>query len=177
MKNKKEQFTRASKLLIYLLAMQSALEPVFWSPYKWRNKIMFGVEYNDCYKTLYYLYKKGWITTVREKDQNFLHLTDKGQLQALVTKAQIPIQGTWDGFWRMIIFDIPERSADKRDFFRNLLKKNNFYKLQASVYINPYPLNQEAVEYLKITGLINYIRIIKICSMDDDSILRKRFQI
>ncbi len=73
------------------------------------------------------------------------------------------------------MFDIPESSKSKRSLLRRLLKKNNFCKLQASVYINPYPLNREAVEYLKETGLIEYIRILKVEELDNDIELLKKY--
>jgi hypothetical protein len=58
---------------------------------------------------------------------------------------------------------------------RALLLKNNYYKLQDSVYINPYPLNREAIKYLKDTGLIEFIRIIRVDELDEDHDLKKRF--
>jgi phenylacetic acid degradation operon negative regulatory protein len=81
----------------------------------------------------------------------------------------------WDKNWRLIIFDIPETSREKRDELRWLLKKNHFIKLQSSVFISPYSLNREAIAYLKQTGLINYIRILKVSEIDDDKYLIKKF--
>ena len=40
-------------------------------------------------------------------------------------------------------------SKPQRHLFRKLLRKNGFYKLQASVFISPYSLNREALEYLR----------------------------
>ena len=42
------------------------------------------------------------------------------------------------------------------------MRQNNFVKLQASVYINPFPLNAQAVEYLKNSGLMEYIRNLRV---------------
>ena len=75
------------------------------------------------------------------------------------------------------MFDIPEENEDKRNFFRWLLKRNNFIELQHSVYINPYPLNRDVISYLKKTGLIEYIRILKVEEMDSDKNLRKKFNL
>ncbi|MEK7161155.1 MAG: CRISPR-associated endonuclease Cas2, partial [Patescibacteria group bacterium] len=83
----------------------------------------------------------------------------------------------WDGQWRMVIFDIPEDFREKRDLLRSLLKRNQFIKLQASVFISPYALNREAIEYLNISGLKRYIRIIKIDEIDSDEDLKKRFNL
>ena len=106
-----------------------------------------------------------------------MRLTAEGQLEALLAKAKFPVPVKWDGKWRMVVFDIPEDSKEQRNKLRQLLKANNFYKLQASVYVNPYPLNREAVKYLQETKLIDYIRIIKVEEMDDDKDLKKHFQL
>ena len=66
---------------------------------------------------------------------------------------------------------------DKRNLFRSLLYKNGFLKLQHSVYISPYPFNREAVKYLKKTGLISFIRMLKVEEMDDDKDLKKKFDL
>ena len=54
-------------------------------------------------------------------------------------------------------------------------KKNGFYKLQASVFVSPHPLNREAIKYLKETGLYSYVRILRVDEADDDRDLRKKF--
>jgi phenylacetic acid degradation operon negative regulatory protein len=104
-------------------------------------------------------------------------LTDKGQLTALLQKAGIQKSPNWDGKWRVLVFDIPEGSRGKRDQFRALLKRHNFVKLQASVFISPYSLNQEAVQYLKQTGLIEFIRLMRVDEIDDDRELKKKFKL
>jgi phenylacetic acid degradation operon negative regulatory protein len=104
-------------------------------------------------------------------------LTKKGELEALLAKAYLPVKQPWDGKWRMVMFDILEESKKQRHKLRVLLKAGNFKKLQGSVYINPYPLNREAVDYLKMSGLIKYVRIIKVEEMDDDKDLCKMFNL
>jgi phenylacetic acid degradation operon negative regulatory protein len=84
-------------------------------------------------------------------------------------------QEKWDGKWRMVIFDIPEESRDKRDLLRLLLKRQGFIKLQASVFVNPYSLNSEALNYLKKSGLMKFIRIARVEKFDDDNEIRKKF--
>ena len=73
------------------------------------------------------------------------------------------------------MFDIPEGSKEKRAILRSLLKRNDFCKLQASVYISPFSLNREAISYLNSSGLRDYIRILKVEEMDYDKDLLKRF--
>ena len=174
MTKKEKQLTLTSKLLLTLVALEDILTVV--SPYELRSRVLFGNR-RSYENTLYSLHKKGWIKFVNSEKGKFLQLTKKGQLETLLVKALLPVPQKWDGKWRVIMFDIPEESKEKRNTLRWLLKKNNFFQLQASVYINPYPLNREAVEYLQQTGLIAYIRILKIEEMDNDKELKKHFKL
>lgn len=55
----------------------------------------------------------------------------------------------WDGFWRLVIFDIKETNKSTRDLLRKKLKQLGFVMWQESVYITPHPINNEINEYLK----------------------------
>ena len=126
-------------------------------------------------KTVWAMQRSGYLKVVEKNGQQFIKITDEGQLAQLLEKAQVDKPDRWDGKWRVMVFDIPENSHDKRDKFRWLLKRNNFVKLQASVFISPYPLNRAAVSYLEETGLQNFIRIMKVEEMDNDKELKKKF--
>lgn len=131
------------------------------------------------YDTLYRLKKTGFVKEVSKNGKKFFSLTSKGELEYLISKA-CTSQGknlTWDGKWRIIIFDIPEEAKLKRDKLRLLLNKQGFLKLQASVFIHPHPLNREAINYLKTSGLMEYIRMARIDEMDNDNELKKKFKL
>ncbi|MCL5666400.1 MAG: CRISPR-associated endonuclease Cas2 [Patescibacteria group bacterium] len=121
--------------------------------------------------------RQGLIEIVKKNNTKFIKCTKKGQLEILLKKAVMKKPSVWDGKWRIVVFDIPEESKAKRNLLRWLLKKNGYNKLQASVYINPYPLNREAIKYLQETKLIDFIRIIKVEEMDNDTDLRKKFNL
>ena len=129
------------------------------------------------YSAVYQAKKRGLIKEIRKHGKIFLQLTEKGQLEALISKMDVKKQESWDGKWRMVVFDIPEDAHHKRDQLRALLKRQGFVKLQASVFVNPYPLNRQSVEYLKLSGLMPYIRIGKIEEFDQDLDLRKKFKL
>ena len=148
----------------------------FESKYAWARRLK-RIDPDKAYRTLRHLESDGLVRVQKKEDGNFVLLTSKGELIVLLNKAAIVRQGKWDHKWRIIIFDIPETSKNKRREFRLLLKQNNFAKLQASVYASPYPLNREAISYLRRTGLMGYIRILKVEEMDDDLDLRKKFKL
>jgi len=142
----------------------------------WRRKQLMGSK-NKYYNAVWQAKRKGWLEEVSKQGKTFLRLTAKGELERLVLKMNVQKQEKWDGRWRMVIFDIPEGSRDRRDQLRALLKRQGFIKLQASVFVNPYPLNREALDFLKLSGLMAYIRIAKIEEFDDEKDLKKKFKL
>jgi phenylacetic acid degradation operon negative regulatory protein len=171
----KKEFTTTSKILMYLLAAEEVAVDLY--PSRLKHKALYGLDIKKDRRMLRYLHDKGWIKKVDKNSEKFYQLTQKGELEALLAKAKLPHQGKWDGKWRMVIFDIPEDHKDKRNLLRLLLKKNNFYMLQASVYVSPHAFNREAVTYLQETKLSPYIRIIKVEEMDNDTDLKKHFHL
>jgi DNA-binding transcriptional regulator PaaX len=75
----------------------------------------------------------------------------------------------WDRKWRIIAFDIPITKNDSRNMLRGKMKEMGFYKLQASVFIYPYPC-YEVVEYLRnflgVNSEVEYIEADKIESQN-----------
>src|SRR3989338_839225 len=126
---------------------------------------------------LYQLQKQGWLKFEYKEAKRIIKLTKKGELEALFQKAHTESrEGKWDGKWRMGIFDIPENARNVRDQLRRLLKGFGFQALQASVYVYPLALSTAATEFLKKSGLMRYIRFVRVDSFDDDADLRKQFK-
>lgn len=129
-------------------------------------------------RAIKYLEQRGQIEIRQENDEVFVRLTQKGKVEALLNRLQaIGNFGrrSWDGKYRLIIWDIPESSRLQRDQIRWFVKHLGFFQLQRSVFIIPYPLPTEAVKYLKESGLYRYIRFLRVDKIDDDQWLRKHF--
>jgi len=71
-------------------------------------------------------------------------LAGKYQIDDLV----IPKPKKWDGRWRILIFDIPDKYKIKREALRGKLKELGLFQLQKSVWICPYNFQNE-VEVLR----------------------------
>ncbi len=56
----------------------------------------------------------------------------------------------WDYLWRLVIFDIPERSRYLRDALRYELIQLGFFMLQESVYVMPFDCVKEVDEISKL---------------------------
>ena len=142
----------------------------------WRFKQM-EIEYKSLRRARHHLKSRGLVEEVSIKGKKFLKLTAKGELELLLKKAGITKTKVWDGKWRMVVFDIPESAKIQRNFFRQLLKQNNFVRLQNSVFVSPYPLNREAIAYLKQSGLMEFIRLAKVEEFDADQDLKAKFEL
>ena len=157
-----------------LRAFAKSLKSAFTSKEEWKD----SDSYNRYRQTVYHLRRHGIIDIkFTPAGQRFLELTKKGEMELLMAQAWLNRPAEWDGKWRIILFDIPESANTKRDKLRRLLIKAGFAKLQASIYISPYPLNRSAIDNLKTTGLISFIRIGRLEELDDDSDLRKKFNL
>lgn len=84
---------------------------------------------------------------------------------------------SWDGKWRIVIFDIPHYLKKTRESLRLLFKKIGFYPLQKSVFIYPFDCQKE-IEFITEYHRANkFIRFIIADSVDNESFLRKYFDL
>ena len=126
-------------------------------------------------RTIYYLYQKGYIRWHDKDGRRFITLTKQGKVRTLLSTFGVIQVQPWDGKWRVLVFDIPESAAHLRSLLVYHLRELSFVKLQASVYIGPYAFNAAAMDYLKTSGLLRYIRLLTVERVDDDADLRRRF--
>ncbi|HTY85959.1 MAG TPA: PaaX family transcriptional regulator C-terminal domain-containing protein [Candidatus Acidoferrum sp.] len=71
-------------------------------------------------------------------------LTASGQLRALGGRnPEACWNRTWDGQWRLVLFDLPESRRHKRNQLRRYLRSLCFGYLQNSVWITPDPVNEQ----------------------------------
>jgi phenylacetic acid degradation operon negative regulatory protein len=76
---------------------------------------------------------------------NWLHrLTERGTLHAGGGREPLSRwQRSWDGRWRLILFDVPQNRASARERLRRYLRARGFGYLQNSVWVTPDPLTEE----------------------------------
>lgn len=67
----------------------------------------------------------------------------------------------WDGYWRVVIYDIPEKDYLLRDRLRQELKKLGFKFVQRSVWITPQPVEEDLKTFLLKERLWGKIIILK----------------
>ena len=111
--------------------------------------------------SLYNLKKKKYIKTEKISDGNYkFELTKKGKKllgEYEIEDMELKNEGKWDGKWRFIMFDIPERRRLYRDVLRDKLKKLNFFQVQQSVWVYPYECEEEIDLLLEFFGIEKYV--------------------
>ena len=81
----------------------------------------------------------------------------------------------WDGKWRLVLFDIPEKDRVFRDILRKHLKTLKFRKLQHSVFVSPYPFEKPILELVRLYSAEKYVRVISAMKIDNEKNLKKYF--
>ena len=81
----------------------------------------------------------------RAKEQRVYRLTEKGRLRALGGRdPEAHWSRTWDGWWRLVCFDLPVTENAQRERLRQFLRNQGFGVLQRSLWISPDPIDEQA---------------------------------
>jgi len=113
-------------------------------------------------QSLWRLKKAGFV----EKRGKEYFFTKKGkQLASYILARKKIFEKKWDGKYRVVIFDIPEKSYKDRDWLRQELYLIGYKKLQESVMIGEKPLPEDLIRDIKqrkIGNFVNYIMAEKV---------------
>lgn len=133
----------------------------------------------------YYAYSSGWdyplkkselaraLKRLREKglvdfiddEKLVVRLTNKGREKALAAKLAVT-QEKWDGKWRIVIFDIPEKRRVVRDLLRSRLKIWGFTPWQQSVWVSKKNCTNELRQFIKSIGIKDWVMVIESDNVD-----------
>ncbi|MBL7159273.1 hypothetical protein ISS85_02265 [Candidatus Microgenomates bacterium] len=101
-----------------------------------------------------YALKTEKIEKIIKKGQPYLKLTGQGKKKLVRQFSLVQLQKKrWDGLWRMLPYDIKETSRNDRNKLRNKLCELGFKQFQKSIYLSPYPIEQEMSDFLKTLKL------------------------
>lgn len=88
------------------------------------------------------LVSDGFVECLNSDNKSYFRLTKEGRqrLNNIALEAESSLVSTkWDGFWRIILLDLPEERKNEREALRYLLKKAGFTCIKNSVWISMYP--------------------------------------
>lgn len=138
--------------ILKYLALGGILSLVMLSPIG-GQKILKGLLKQLKYKvkqlrySAYYLKKRGLVEFIKENDKEIVvKITDNGRKYLKkfdIENIRLDRTSGWDGKWRLVIFDIPEKYKNTREALRKKLKDLDLVRLQDSVWVTPFPCEDE----------------------------------
>lgn len=106
----------------------------------------------------------------------YVEITDKGD-SYLKNIYKIPIKKEWDGKWRVVVYDVPEKSRGSRNRFRRKLQEIGFRLLQTSVWVYPYK-SEGLIDLIKTdTKLVEEVIYLETSYIENEKRLKKIFDL
>lgn len=117
-------------------------------------------------------YKKDGIDTIE--------ITENGRKEVLKYKLdeiKIKEQKRWDGTWRIIMFDIPEKKKIARDGLTLKLIRMGCAPIQKSVFVTPYECEKEIKFIGEYFGVSKYIIFLETEKISNEDSLKDEFEL
>lgn len=118
------------------------------------------------------LFDSGLVEQISSPQNEYARLTKEGKrkINCLKLENETTLVNTcWDGFWRIIVLDLPEDRKNERESLRYLLKKANFICLKNSIWISPYPYEHLFMNIKKDLNLSTELMIIVADKLDSET--------
>lgn len=131
--------------------------------------------------TLAYLRRKKYIDYRQAQDGTVtVVLTEDGRKRALSYKFDtlaLPKAERWDGKWRIIAFDVPEKKRRGRDALRQKMQELGCVQLQKSVWAWPYECRDE-IDFIAETFEIGpHVHYLVAESITSEKFLKYKFDL
>ena len=118
------------------------------------------------------LRESGLVEQISSGQNEYARLTAKGKNKLNYLRLEgdeALVANTWDGFWRIIILDLPEDRKSEREALRYLLKKANFVCIKNTVWISPLPYENLFTNIKKDLDLSTELMIIVTDKLDPET--------
>ncbi len=137
-------------------------------------------QFNESYlkRTLRRMQKEKLVKIVERGGEQVVELTKNGKRRIIkysLETLSIEKPASWDGRWRLVLYDVPHRRRQLRDIFRQSLKGLGFYQLQESVWLYPYPCEQQVTFLREFYGVGSEVLYIVAIKLEDDLPYRTYF--
>lgn len=117
------------------------------------------------------------VEVIYENGEEVIKLTNKGktkflrfQLESLSLKTP-----KWDGKWRIVLYDISKFRRNQQEQFRRVIKGMNFFPLQKSVYLTPYPCAEQITYLREYFGIGSEVTLIRADVLENEEIYKEYF--
>ena len=127
------------------------------------------------------LYESKLVSTKDNRDGTLtLVLSKEGERLALtydIENMEIKHPRNWDGKWRIVMFDVPEKIKKVRDALRMHFKNMGFYEFQKSVFVHPYPCAKEIEYIMEFYQARKFVRFIVATGIDNALEIKRHFHL
>lgn len=92
------------------------------------------------------LERKKLIRIYTKGNNEVIEVTKAGERKVLeynLDEMKLKVPRKWDGWWRVVMFDIPESKRQGRDAVSRKIKDLGMYPIQKSVFVSPYACKNE----------------------------------
>ena len=148
-----------------------------------RKRKIFKNEYykNGFNRRISYLKSKELIEVKDNPDGTCaVKLTKKGLKKILkydIDTLKIKPMKKWDEKWRFVMFDIPDKYRKASNALREKLKALGFFQFQKSIWVYPYPINDEVNFISEIFNIRQFVKTGDIINLEDDTQLKSAFKL
>ncbi|HET7673024.1 MAG TPA: hypothetical protein VFK11_00735 [Candidatus Saccharimonadales bacterium] len=144
---------------------------------KYFNKLDKRKREREYRKILRYMKANGLI---KGDYEHGLQLTEKGRERALKVEIEdvfMTRPDKWDGKWRIVLYDVPEKYKKGRDALTRKLKYFSFYQLQKSVWVFPFECRKEIETITATYEIDKYVTYLETNYIDKQEILKEKFDL
>ncbi|MCX6809973.1 MAG: hypothetical protein NTZ65_04500 [Candidatus Berkelbacteria bacterium] len=184
-KYEKEVFVEVAKLVLEVVLIGLVIGVALTSPYglskfipklnKLRKK--HGDEAVD--KSLEKIIKDRFVQITYRKGKTIIKITQKGKVRLVdydIDAISIN-KHKWDGKWRIVFFDIPEKLRFARNILRSKLIEIGFVKLQKSVWVCPYKCEDEISFISSVFEVEKFVNYGELSKIDCEEYLKNKFDL
>jgi len=114
----------------------------------------------------------GLIECFQSENQPYFRLSNEGKKRLnsnVLDDDTALVSNNWDGYWRIIILDLPEERKSEREALRYLLKKAGFVCIKNSVWISIYPYEHLFTNIKKDLDLMTEMMIVVTNNIDKET--------
>lgn len=121
----------------------------------------------------------GWATKKNINGEDCYVITAKGEREFDRILKNLRETGKWDGRWRLVIFNVPEKNRDLRDRIRRALSRLGMGILQPSVWISPKDIKNDIENIRHQLHLENTLKFFEVSrnSSLDKTIIEKSWKL
>ncbi|MFA5773236.1 MAG: hypothetical protein WC908_01005 [Candidatus Paceibacterota bacterium] len=157
--------TLARKKAVSFDSLKKEVENTIKGVYTSKNRPEYAIS-----RSIKNLASDGLVECFQSDYQPYFRLSEEGKKRlnnnALDDDTAL-VSNNWDGYWRIIILDLPEERKSEREALRYLLKKAGFICIKNSVWVSIYPYEHLFINIKKDLNLTSEMMIIVTDKIDE----------